>query len=395
MTGIEQLDDRVRLTVMDLDVETEQTIDSRYLLACDGANSPTRRLLNMTLEDLGFDEPWIVIDVFVKNPDKFPDTNIQYCEPERPMTYFVGPANHRRWELMLLPSETPEQISDEARILEILSRWAEPGEFEIWRSAVYRFHALVADEWRDRRVLLAGDAAHQTPPFMAQGMCQGIRDAANLAWKLDQVLTKGLPGDVSDALLDTYQIERKPHVRTLTQLTKDLGEVICERDPVKAAARDAQMIEEIRKASGPTIRQNMIPPLTAGILDSSEECGPVGTQFYQPKVRGADGRDQPMEDTIENGFLLVVRDDAILSGITDDQKAFWRRLGGQLVVMDAPKLSDDFTYLADLDGTLLSFFDDHSAVAIIVRPDRYIYGIASSATDLDRQLTNLVAWFQN
>ena len=395
MTGIEQLDDRVRLTVMDLDVETEQTIDSRYLLACDGANSPTRRLLNMTLEDLGFDEPWIVIDVFVKNPDKFPDTNIQYCEPERPMTYFVGPANHRRWELMLLPSETPEQISDEARILEILSRWAEPGEFEIWRSAVYRFHALVADEWRDRRVLLAGDAAHQTPPFMAQGMCQGIRDAANLAWKLDQVLTKGLPGDVSDALLDTYQIERKPHVRTLTQLTKDLGEVICERDPVKAAARDAQMIEEIRKASGPTIRQNMIPPLTAGILDSSEECGPVGTLFYQPKVRGADGRDQPMEDTIENGFLLVVRDDAILSGITDDQKAFWRRLGGQLVVMDAPKLSDDFTYLADLDGTLLSFFDDHSAVAIIVRPDRYIYGIASSATDLDRQLTNLVAWFQN
>ena len=389
LTAIEQLADRVRLSVIDLDGEREQTVECRYVLACDGAASPTRRMLDIGLEDLGFDEPWIVIDVLIKNPDKFPDTNIQYCEPERPMTYVVCPGNHRRWELMMLPGETTEDVSREERILEILSRWAEPAEFEIWRSAVYRFHALVAEDWRDRRVLVLGDAAHQTPPFMAQGMCQGIRDAANLAWKLDQVLNRG----VNDTLLDTYQSERKPHVRTLTQLTKDLGEVICERDPDKAAARDARMVEEIKNAPGPTIRQNMIPPLTAGILDLEGEGNPVGTLFYQPKVRGADGRERSMEDAVANGFLLVVLDDGMIGGVDDDVKAFWHRLGGQYVVLGSVQRSADCLYLTDMDGTLPSFFAEHECQAIIVRPDRYIYSLASTADDLDRQLKSLAEWF--
>ncbi|MDA0241212.1 MAG: bifunctional 3-(3-hydroxy-phenyl)propionate/3-hydroxycinnamic acid hydroxylase, partial [Proteobacteria bacterium] len=187
LEAIDQDENRARLTVRDLEADEYYEITADYVFAADGANGPVRRMVGIGLEDLEFDEPWIVIDAKIKEPAKFPDHHIQYCEPTRPCTYVVGNRHYRRWELMLMPGETPEEISDPARIAALLSRWASPDDIEVIRSAVYRFHALVAEHWQAGRVFLLGDAAHQTPPFMGQGMCQGIRDAANLSWKLNQV----------------------------------------------------------------------------------------------------------------------------------------------------------------------------------------------------------------
>ena len=217
------------------------------MIACDGASSGTRQQLGIAFEDLVFDEPWLVVDLQVNNAalGKLPETAAQFCDPSRPTSFIIGPGNHRRFEIMLLPGEDPREMEEPAQVWRLLARWITPDDATLWRAASYRFHALVAQEWRRGRVFLAGDAAHQQPPFIGQGMCQGIRDVGNLVWKLDRVL-KGQSGA---ELLDTYGEERSEHVRQLTTRIKAIGHVICERDPVAAEARDARILSRRRRSS--------------------------------------------------------------------------------------------------------------------------------------------------
>ena len=184
----------------------DRKLTAKYVVGCDGAASTVRQALGIEYEDLEFDQAWLVVDLFVneKGLKKLPQVSVQYCEPARPSTYLVGVGSHRRWELMLDPGEEPDAW-------ELLARWITPDDAQLWRAASYRFHALVAREWRRGRVFLAGDAAHQQPPFTGQGMCQGIRDAANLSWKLHHVLA----GKAKERLLDTYEVERRAHAKRL------------------------------------------------------------------------------------------------------------------------------------------------------------------------------------
>jgi 3-(3-hydroxy-phenyl)propionate hydroxylase len=299
-----------------------RTARARFLVGCDGAASTVRQTLGIEYEDLDFDEPWLVVDLLV-NPRglaKLPEVSMQYCEPARPATYLVGPGNHRRWEIMLLPGEEPRAL--EAKVWELLARWLTPADAELWRAASYRFHALVAKEWRRGPVFLAGDAAHQQPPFTGQGMCQGIRDAANLAWKL---------AEGKDDLLSTYETERKPHVKRLTSTIKEIGRLICERDPAAAAARDRRLIGEAGGTIRTVPRQDLIPPLEAGFF--SPIAHPAnGTLF--PQARFADG--SLMDDVIGAGWRIIQKQDFA-------ELAWW--------------------------------FDRHRCRAAIVRPDHYVYGI--------------------
>src|SRR5262249_52098707 len=183
----------------------------------------------------------------------------------------------RRWEIKLMLGETPEAFGAPDNVARQLARFVDPDAIEIWRSAVYRFHALVAERWRSGRVFLAGDACHQTPPFMGQGMCAGIRDAASLAWRLALVLHAG----AQDALLDSYEVERKPHVEALVGFAKKAGEVIGELDIAAAQARDALLRGQLERGEAETIRQRFIPDLAGGVIDT----GPAaGTLFVQPRV---------------------------------------------------------------------------------------------------------------
>ncbi len=366
--------DHVSLTVQDLKRETEYELSARYVWACDGASSSVRQLMDLPLEDLDFDEEWIVVDVKVNEPTKFPETNIQYCEPTRPSTYVVGPDNHRRWELMLNPDESPGDVVSDDYILGLLSRWGEPSNFNIWRAAVYRFHALVAEVWSKGTVYLLGDAAHQTPPFMGQGMCQGIRDAANLIWKLNQVERF----EASATLFRHYERERKPHVKALTEFTKSLGETICERDPAKAKARDARLEEDLRSGRMVTIRQNLIPNLTDGVLDlkNGNPVGPAGRLFPQPNVVDSTGREALLDDIVGEGFLLVIQQPDTLHGLSDACRGWFERNGGQIIVVtDTPSGVEG--HLTAMNSVLSNVFDEWNCSALLVRPDKYIFGAAS------------------
>jgi 3-(3-hydroxy-phenyl)propionate hydroxylase len=261
----------------------------------------------------------------------------------------------------------------ESEVWRLLSRWIGPGDAEIWRVASYRFHALVAKEWRRGRVFLAGDAAHQQPPFTGQGMCQGVRDVANLAWKLKRVLD----GTAGDGLLDSYGIERGPHVRRLTSTIKEIGRLICERDPAVARARDAKLLE----AAGGTIqtvpRQQLIPPLAGGFLSHASAHAANGSIFPQPRImRG--GKASLLDDVVGGGFRIVTNGNIAV-----------RSKGLKVVRIGAGE-----GCLREMDGVAAAWFARHACVAALVRPDHYVYGVAADAAGLDRLIEEFHAALQ-
>ena len=379
--------DRVDVTLRAADDGSERAVSARYLVGCDGANSLVRRRLGIGHQDLAFDEWWMVVDVRLKQPVELPQKCIQYCWPSRPSTFIVGPGNLRRWEIKLLPGEDPEPFGARENVARQLARFVDPDAIEIWRSAVYRFHALVAERWRAGRVFLAGDACHQTPPFMGQGMCAGIRDAANLAWRLALVLRAG----AQDALLDSYELERKPHVEALIGFAKMAGEVIGELDLASARARDALLRGQLERGEAETIRQRYIPDLTGGVIDAASAPA-AGTLFVQPRV-GQTGAGALLDDVVEPRFLLATISEQAQSWLSTASLDIWRRIGGERAIISQDEMmgvKPDGVYRLRERGRLFAdWMERHGAAAVVARPDRYVYGVATDRAGLNRLVENL------
>jgi 3-(3-hydroxy-phenyl)propionate hydroxylase len=361
---LEQGQDHVSLELQSED-GTKSVVAARYVIGCDGASSRIRQCLDIKLNDLGFDEPWMVVDVLVDEASVagLPKTAAQFCNPARPVTYIIGPGNHRRWEIMLLPGEEPAAMEPEQKVWELLSPWLQPGQGKLWRASSYRFHALVAQQWRKGRVFLAGDAAHQQPPFIGQGMCQGIRDVTNLAWKLKGVLREG----AGDALLETYAEERSRHVYTLTSRIKDIGRHICERDPEAARSRDASLLKQ-GGGSAPTVtRQDIVPGLEAGLL-GPRHGNATGTLFPQPCILSPPETSTLLDDIVGHGWRLFL--DGRQVGTPD----FGQALATPVVIGGRG--------LAERDGVVADWFDRQQCVAALVRPDHYVYTVLRSLDEL-------------
>ncbi len=383
VTGLQTSDDAVSLTVSDAQGQLSQ-VTARYLIACDGASSFVRKQVGIELEDLGFDEPWLVVDVKVndKGMAKLPKVSVQYCEPQRPCTYVIGPKNHRRWEIAINPGEDPHQMATPEATWKLLSRWLKPDEATLWRQASYQFHALVAKEWRHKRVFLAGDAAHQQPPFLGQGMCQGIRDAANLCWKLTDVVRER----ASDALLDSYCTERKGHVTELTSRIKGIGQLVGQRDLQKARERDARLLAECGGQVQPTPRQNVQPALVGGCLDTSKHSA-VGTLFPQAWIEQATSPLR-MDELLGCGWRLMLQSDVDASW-THAASAAQPGLNLKVQRLNAPGFQES-------SGVLASWFERMACQAALVRPDHYVFGAFNSAQELQAALVEKsVIFFKN
>ncbi len=345
-------------------------VRARYLVGCDGASSTVRALAGLSLDDLGFDQPWLVVDVLANDHGipKLPTVSMQICEPQRPTTYLVGVNNHRRWEIAINPDDSDAGVTTDEGVWRLLARWITPDDALLWRHARYRFHALVAHEWRKGRVFIAGDAAHQQPPFLGQGMCQGIRDAANLSWKLAAVLR----GDAGDPLLDTYGSERGAHVTDLTTRIKAIGQLVGERDLARARERDAHLLAEAGGQVQSQPRQSVQPSLRDGLL-SPRAHQAVGTLFPQPWIVKSDGERYRMDDVAGRG---------------------WRLIGMSPLDLPLPRGMDHLRIgagLEDADGVVAQWFARHDCRFAIVRPDHYVWGIAADDASLATQLNVLQA----
>lgn len=334
----------------------------RFVLACDGASSTVRKRLGIRLDDIGFEERWLVVDAHMNGPMRWPDTHeippevrdgrysLMICDPERPATLIPGVGTHRRWEYMLPPDESDAEAVDPARLRRRLAEWADPDEVAVVRSSVYRFRALVAESWRAGRVFLLGDAAHQTPPFFGQGMCHGIRDAAQLMWKLAATLR----GDVSLDILDTYQVEREPHVRAIIAASVKAGAAVCITDPERARARDAEFRAiEAARGSATVAMTDVVPPIRDGLIDKATG----GQRLPEFAVRDGDGTRRL--DGLLGGKLAILSRGP--SGLPLSLARLWEARGGVQIEIAEPGLG---------------------AWAAVVRPDRYIYGTARDAGEL-------------
>jgi len=329
-------DDGTGVTATLTDGNETRTVRAQFLVGCDGGNSFVRKTLGIGLDDYGFDEPWLVVDTVMPDESHLKPHGVQLCDPARPVTIMPMSPGRRRWEFMLLPHETPEEMMAPGKVEALMAPYMGKGEVEIVRRAVYRFHGLVAKEWRKGRVVLAGDSAHQMPPFAGQGMCSGLRDAANLAWKLALVLD----GKADIKLLDTYQAEREPHVRGFIELAIAMGKVVCMQDAEAAKARDAGMIAG-HKAGGAAPLPPP-PPMIGGALHASPRAGELSPQYAR------------FDDARGNGAWLLHRGQSVES---DDVE-----------VVDVSGLTQWETWLGE-------------AEAALIRPDRYVFG-TGAANDL-------------
>ncbi|ATB41327.1 3-(3-hydroxyphenyl)propionate hydroxylase [Cystobacter fuscus] len=196
------------------------SVEAAYVVGADGASSRVRRLIGLDFQGHTYAEDWLIVDA--RNVPR-PIDHVEFlCDPRRPTPHMVAPGGRERWEFMLRPGESPEEIATDESIRRLLSRWGRAEDMVLERKAVYRFHARVADAFRRGRVFLAGDAAHITPPFVGQGLVAGLRDAANLAWKLAWVLRN----HAAPSILDSYDTERRPHAKTMIAMARRMGRLV-------------------------------------------------------------------------------------------------------------------------------------------------------------------------
>jgi 3-(3-hydroxy-phenyl)propionate hydroxylase len=354
--GLDQ--DAAGVTVHYRSADGDHHARARWAIAADGSRSPVRKALGVALDDLQFEEPWLVVDAEVDGPVTFPALtgvpegadlqrlSVMMCDPQRPATIVPGRGNHRRWEFMLLPHEDDTEMMQPDQVGALVEAWMKDVPHRIVRAATYRFHGLVAEHWQVGRVFLSGDAAHQTPPFFGQGMCHGFRDVANLAWKIAAVANEGAP----ESLLATYQPERDPHVRAVIGAAVAAGRYICELDPVKAAARDADIRAQSASRAGETAA-DLIPAIDCGaILPGSPGAG---ERFIQPLL--TDGR--RLDDLTGQGWRLFAAG-AATQGVSR---------------FDPAQLPDG--------GAVAAWLAARGAEAVLIRPDHYVFG-TGTASDL-------------
>jgi flavoprotein hydroxylase len=296
-----------------------------------------------------------------------------------------GGPGKRRWEFMRLPHETIEELNNEETAWRLLAPWQlTPDNADLERHTVYTFQARWADRWRRGRVLIAGDAAHLMPPFAGQGMCSGIRDAANLAWKLDLVLT----GRAGDALLDTYTSERSAHIQNAIGMSVELGNVICLSDPAAAAVRDEVML----KAEGrPEVALPPIPPpvLGPGVLADEPSGGVAGQLSPQGRVRTAAGVTGRFDQVVGTGFVVASGTDvaAVLGGAA---RSSLERIGAHVVRFVPPgKEPGSESDLIDVDALYQIWLKAAGYEAVVIRPDFYVFGGVASVADLPVLLDEL------
>lgn len=342
---------------------------AQYLVGCGGGRSLVRRTSNIQMEGFSNPEAWLVIDTIDPQLDDWVDCRF-FCDPARPAMTMKKKQKHRRWEWMLHEGETEEEFLDPDRINELLAPHTDPSQVTMLRKCVYNFNSIVAEQYRDGRLFIAGDAAHMMPPFAGQGMNSGIRDAVNLSWKLASVVK----GDANTAILDTYQAERRDHVVKLTKVANRLGAIIMPTSKIKAWLRDAVLtVANSFEFTREALRRSffVIPKLDDGLFvwEGAGTSPHSGEMIVQPKIEDATGRQAYMDEFLPEGFVVLGIGANPETDLNDDAKALCADLGAAFVWV-APKDAPSGSALKDITGAL-SEWRGTCPPFVLLRPDRF------------------------
>jgi 3-(3-hydroxy-phenyl)propionate hydroxylase len=370
--AVTQDEDQVQVSFKDLTDGSTGTVSAQYLLACDGGSSPVRTQLGIGFDGKSYEDRWLVIDT--KVIQEWPEVNRLrfHCDPERPAVDCPTPLGHHRWEFPVSSDEKEEELEQEGKVWQLLARHGITSEnVKILRTAVYTHHVRFASNWKEGRVLLLGDAAHVMPPWIGQGMASGVRDVGNLGWKLAAVIK----GQADESLLDSYEPERQPSVRSTTKTAVFFGGVITERRRVKAILRNlAFAVAKRTPVLGRYLRNGDWLPQTqikAGFVDRSSDLKCVGESTPQPWVRTVDGKFR-LDDVLGQEWSVIST-----VGSLDDAASGWTAIGARWfqITPDDPTAPGQ---IADLDGTLVEWMNAKGVGQMVLRPDHFVYAAAGS-----------------
>lgn len=365
-----------------------ETVQANWLVACDGGASLVRRTLNIPFEGKTAPDKWIVIDI-ANDPLATPHIYL-CCDPVRPYVSAALPHGVRRFEFMVMPGETEEQLSEPHAMRQLLSKvLPNPDHVELIRQRVYTHNARIAARFRIDRVLLAGDAAHIMPVWQGQGYNSGMRDAFNLAWKLALVVS----GKAGDTLLDTYQQERRDHAKAMIDLSVTAGNVLAPAKRWHGTVRDGiswllnyippvkRYFLEMRFKPMPQYREGAL------LMDDNAKSSPVGKMFIQPKVTAENGDVGLLDDVIGANFAIIGWGCNPLWGMSDAQIAQWRALGTRFIQV-VPEVQirtpqdnvDGVIRIGDTQNRLKTWFAQYDASMAVIRPDRFVATLAVPQT---------------
>lgn len=368
-TSVLNESNKVVIDFQTLNQDDVHKVTATYAIGCDGASSQIRRSLNIGWQNLGYDCDWLVVDVITKEGHTLTNDTLQVCDPDRIHTYVCTKDPYRRWEFKFNPGETAEELLQEEKISSLLDAWTPRDTYEIRRAAVYQFHAATADQWRVGHIFIAGDAAHQTPPFLGQGMNAGMRDVVNLSWKLPLVIQK----KADDRLLDTYESEREAHAQDLVDWAVNVGKLMDHTAEVERAVQQGVLPPEApeqMKSSGYG-QGRAQPPIRDGavLIDQVNDAGSTGYLFNQPDVL-AEGQNYKLDDLLKPGFALVHKFDEL--SLDETSKRIIDHLNISIV---------DLGNLTPIRGRFDQLFKEHDAA--LVRPDRIVFGHTTDQVSVD------------
>jgi len=355
----------------------QHELAGRYALGTDGAASFVRKSQGLGWHSLGYDADWLVVDITIKPGHTLGIDTLQVCDPDRITTYVCTKDPYRRWEFKMLPGETAEEMLEDERIMSLIDGWTPRGTYEIRRAAVYQFHAATADKWRQGKIFIGGDAAHQTPPFLGQGMNAGMRDVINFAWKLPLVIR----GVCDPIILESYEAERSAHAHDLVEWAVSVGKLMDHIAEVERAERDGLKQPETPAAlqSSGYGQGRSQPPIRDGIvlLDQVSDTGATGYLFAQPEVSNADDKLLKLDDILGKGFALVTRSTEKLE-ISEQTQTILNQLEIKIVSLEG---------LSTVRGRFDRLFEQFEVA--IVRPDRLVFGHTDQSNSIDDLVAKL------
>ena len=358
----------INVSIRDLKNDLDLQFTSRYLIGSDGGSSAVRKLLEISQEDLNYNRDWVVVDVELKGENRLDDKALQICDPKRLCTYIPSHLPYRRWEFIINKGEDKKEFLMDEKINSLISRWLKPSEYKIIRKAVYQFHSVIAKEFSKGRCFLIGDAAHQNPPFMGEGMMSGYRDAMNLSWKIALIIKNNF----NNNLLTTYEKERKPHAQFVVENSAGIGELM----EAYAEAEDPNQVSEdlVAKGYGSFILPNLDKGLFYG--GKANESMNAGQLFPQPVIYKNDQVVRREDKILGNGFALISKNKILLN--KRDEK-FLHSLGCNFIVLEDQFIKQSYwlNRVMELDGVYL------------IRPDKYIYGCTTNKVSLEELIEDL------
>jgi 3-(3-hydroxy-phenyl)propionate hydroxylase len=367
--------DDVELMLADLTTDTFKRVRASYVIAADGGSSPTRGQFGIGYDGRTYGERWIVIDTKVLKPWDAHDRLRFHCNPARPTVDCPTPLMHHRWEFPIRAHEDEHKMSSHEEIWKILGAQGITTEHvEILRAVVYSHHVRFADRWRVGRIFLAGDAAHAMPPWLGQGMSAGVRDVANLSWKIAAVLRRHGP----DTLLDSYQTERMPHVKEVTRRAVKVGRIITEPRRRVAVLRDRVLRPLVRLPHAIDLVQRYFWIPDARYADGflATEKPAVGWQLPQPWMIDSKGSTVRLDDVIGSQWAILH------TGPMPAGAEAWTGLGVPALRVEGPNWVGESDAIRDSGGTLVAWLKDKKAGSVVVRPDGFVFTAAAPGEPL-------------